>query len=140
MPLRPETLDTIAEEQGTYVLNLAFRDEDDEDVTPTSIKWSLTTVGGEVINDRMDVNVAVPAATVDVLLSGDDLQLRTRKESFSWRIFTVKARYNSSLGNNLPINKAVKFRVRNLRLVAQTIEISVYEGIFAGDFVQVSLA
>jgi len=137
---RPEILETIAEEQGTYIINLSFLDEDDLPVTPTSIKWTLTTVGGEVVNSRSDVSIAIPASSVDVVLSGSDLQLLSHKESFSWRIFTVKAVYNSSLGNGLPLNGAVKFRIRNLRLIAHTLEVDVYEGLFTGDFVQVSLS
>lgn len=137
---RPEMLDMIAEEQGTYVINLTFRDEDDNLVTPTSIKWTLTTVGGEVVNDRSEVNIAAPASSVDVLLTGEDLQLLSHKESYSSRILTVKAIYNSSLGVGLPLHGAVRFKIRNLRLIAHTLEVSVWEGIFAGDFPQVALA
>lgn len=133
---RPEMLEDIAEEQGTYVVNCSFKDEDGEDVIPTSIKWTLTTVGGEVVNERSDVSVASPAASVDLVLSGADLQLLSHKESFSSRILTIKALYNSSLGNGLPLNKAVRFKVRNLRLVAQTLEVSVTDMIFIGEYHQ----
>jgi hypothetical protein len=137
---RPEILETIAEEQSTYVIHLAFRDEDDEEVVPVSIKWTLTTLGGEVVNDRSEVAVAIPAADVDVLLYGPDLALLTHKDSFSWRLLTVVAKYNSSLGSSLPLHKAVRFRVRNLRLIAHTLEVSVFEGVSAAENVGVSLS
>lgn len=136
---RPEILETIAEEQGTYVLDLAFKDEDDLPVIPTSINWTLTTLSGEVVNSRSEIDVSPPASEVNVVLSGDDLQLLVHKDSYSWRLFTVKALYNSDLAPGLPINKAVRFKVRNLRLVAQVLEISVSEGIIATESVGVSL-
>ena len=137
---RPEILDTIAEEQGTYVLDLDFKDEDDLPVIPISINWTLTTLGGEVVNSRSEVDISPPASTVNVVLSGDDLQLLTHKTSYSWRLFTVKAVYNSDLAPGLPIHKAVRFKVRNLRLVAQALEISVSEGITTTENVGVSLS
>lgn len=137
---RPEILDIVAEEQGTYVLDLEFKDEDDEPVVPTSINWSLTTLDGEVVNSRSEVDLSPPASEVNVVLSGDDLQLLTHKSSFSWRLFTVKALYNSDLAPGLSINKAVRFKVRNLRLVGQTLEIDVAEGVTASENVGVALA
>jgi hypothetical protein len=43
---RPEILRTIAEEEGTYIVDVSFLDEDDLPVTPVSINWTLTTLDG----------------------------------------------------------------------------------------------
>jgi hypothetical protein len=72
---RPEILRTIAEEEGTYIVDVSFLDEDDLPVTPVSINWTLTTLDGVIVNDRNKVDVAAPASTVALVLSGNDLKL-----------------------------------------------------------------
>ena len=137
---RPEILRTIAEEEGTYIIDISFLDEDDLPVTPVSINWTLTTLDGVVVNDRNKVNIGVLASTVAVVLSGNDLQLLEHTTSFSWRLLTVKASDNSSLAPGLPLHGAVRFKVRNLRLVARDLNVSVFEGVLTGESVTVALA
>ena len=137
---RPKILEEIAEEEGSYFIKFNFLDQLKAAVVPTSIKWTLTTNDGEVINGRSSVNVAVPTAEWWLALKGEDLQLLEHKSSYSWRIVTVKALYDSSHGDDFPINEAVRFKVRNLRMVAQPLNPEVIEMIFTNDVVTVVMA
>jgi hypothetical protein len=137
---RPEILRTIAEEEGTYIVDVSFLDEDDLPVTPVSINWTLTTLDGVIVNDRNKVDVAAPASTVALVLSGNDLKLLEHTTSFSWRLLTIKASYNSDLAPGLPLHGAVRFKVRNLRLVARDLNVSVFEGVIAGESITVTVA
>lgn len=137
---RPEILRTIAEEEGTYIIDISFLDEDDLPVTPVSINWTLTTLDGVIVNARNKIAIGIPAATVAVVLSGNDLKLLEHTTSFSWRLLTVKAKYNSSLAPGLPLHGAVRFKVRNLRLVARDLNVSVFEGVLTGESITVALA
>lgn len=136
---RPERLDKIAEEESTYPIKCTFKDEGGNLVAPATVNWDLTTVGGNVVNNRLDVFEGSPASVMYILLNGDDLQLFDGEESFGERILTVRASYNSSLGAGLPLNKFVRFRVRNLRLIAYPLSVNIYDRVFVRDFEVVSL-
>lgn len=134
---RPDILEKIAEEEGTYIIKFNFLDESGDAVVPTAINWTLTTNDGEVVNGRSLVDVAVPTAEWWLALSGEDLQLLECKSSYSWRIVTIKATYDSTHGDDLPINKAVRFKIRNLRMVAQPLDSEAVDMIFIGESVTV---
>ncbi len=107
--------ENYAVEESTAKLTISFTDEDDQVVTPNSINWTLTDDQGTIINSRDNESVAVPASTIIVGLSGDDLALQTGETgNYVYRIFTIEAVYNSSLGSNLPLKDSLKFAVRNL--------------------------
>jgi hypothetical protein len=113
------SLSTNAQEQSTYVITVAFKDEDGQDVIPTAATWTLTDSGGAVINSRLDVAISPPAASVDIVLTGDDLLISTGFTGDSEeRIFTIQATYDSSLGTGLVLKGACKFRVENLSAIA----------------------
>lgn len=104
-----------AQERSTYVITVAFKDEDGQDVVPTSAVWTLTDEDGTVINARQDVAISSLAASVDVVLSGADLAVDTGFAGAAQeRIFTVKSVYTSSLGAGLTLTGACKFNVENL--------------------------
>ena len=104
-----------ARERSTYVITVAFKDEDGQDVVPTSAVWTLTDEDGTVINSRQDVAISPLAASVDVVLTGADLAVDTGFAGTAQeRIFTVKAVYTSSLGSGLTLTGACKFNVENL--------------------------
>ena len=86
-------------ERGSYVVAFSFTDEDGESVIPTAIHWSLYNSKGQVVNGRGSVPVEEPAASIEILLSGDDLD----PEDGYTRYLVVEATYNSDLGNNLPL-------------------------------------
>lgn len=106
-------LTTVAADKGTYVVTCAFTDEDGADVVPTAITWTLTDADGAVVNSRQDVAVTTPAASVDVVLSGDDLAY----SAGSSRIFVVEATYTGSLGAGLPLKGQCAFAVEDLPTV-----------------------
>jgi len=102
-----------ATEESTYVVSAAFTDEDGDDLIPTSITWTLTDIDGTVINEREDVEVGTPAATVYIVLTGDDLEVTTGSAN-PVRIVTVSAVYNSTYGSGLYLKAAATFEVENL--------------------------
>lgn len=130
---RPERLTHIAEEESTYIIKCTFEDENGDPAPLSDMFWDLTSVGGIVINNRLNVEVSSPASPEYVVLQGADLQILNGEESFGERIFTVRASYNSSLGSGLPLNKFVRFRVRNLRLIGYPLDIDVYDPVFTWD-------
>lgn len=108
---RPE-LTVEAVERSTYVVTLSFTDEDANPVVPDELKWTLTTVSGDVVNGLMDQN-ATPAATVTIILKGADLQILGLKDDGK-RLLTVEGTYTSDAGPGLPINEEYEFTVRPL--------------------------
>ena len=96
-----------AAEGSTYVIRLAYFDEDGVAETPTAVTWTLTDRVGTVINSRLDVIIAAPGTTNDVLLSGADLVLSTG--SGPERVLLVEAIYTSSLGAGLPLKEECWF-------------------------------
>jgi len=106
----PTTLTTRAIDESTLVVNCSFKDEDGIAVVPTKILWTLTDDAGVVINDREDIEITVPAASVDIVLSGLDL----RYADGAARVLTINATYDSTLGSNLPLKDSVRFMVADL--------------------------
>ena len=111
----PTNLDITATEQGTIVVRAVFTDEDGDSVTPASnVLWTLTDTSGTVINSRQD-EVESAAATVDIVLSGDDLAIQAGETAqYVERRILVETTYDSSLGSGLPLKKSGAFLVANL--------------------------
>ena len=104
-----DTLEEHAKEESTYIITAAFTDEDAEAVIPDSVEWSLLNPStGAVINSREDVS-ETPAASVDILLYGDDLVFLTKETNQAVRELVVNAVYDSVLQNNLPLRNNVRF-------------------------------
>ena len=102
-----------AAEKGTYVVEVKFYDEDDNLVAPNSAYYTLTDRLGTEIVARTEITS--PTNTEDILLSGTDLELQegeTQREAK--RVLTVEATYNSTLGNDLPLNGEFEFKIINL--------------------------
>lgn len=102
-----------ATEEGTYVMNIVFRDEDDVNISPNSANWSLTDLKGNPVNSRTEVNISPIAAVVDVVLSALDLELNPAYAG-SERWFIVEYVYDSTLGNDLPAKTQAKFDIEGL--------------------------
>ena len=110
----PVLLSVHATEESTYIVTITFTDEDGNAVIPDTIKWTLTDLYKTVINGREDVVIAVPAASNEVLLKGEDLQILGSGDDGA-RVFTVKATYTSlTFGANLPLNGSARFSVDDL--------------------------
>lgn len=111
---RPK-LTVEAVERSTYVVTLSFTDEDANAAAPDELKWTLTTLSGVVVNGRADV-IVTPAATVTIVLKGDDLQILDWQDDGK-RLLTVEGTYTSDAGTGLPINEEYEFTVRPLTAV-----------------------
>ena len=101
-----------AVEKSTYVVTVAFADEDGNAVTPDSISWTLSDTDGNVVNSRSDVSITVPAASNDIVLSGDDLAIP--RPSMLRRRMTIEAVYDSDAGSDLPFKGEIEFEVTPL--------------------------
>lgn len=108
----PTTLTTRATDESTFVITAAFADEDGVAVVPNSASWTLTNDRGGVINGRTAIS-ATPASSIEIVLSGDDLSYTDG----AYRILTIQATYDSTLGSNLPLNDQVIFAIDNLVIV-----------------------
>ena len=95
---------------GTCVITATFTDSAGSSVIPTSITWSLSNGDLEIINDREDVVIAIPAASVSITLSGDDLLYLDGPD----RIFVISIVYDSTEGSNLPNKAQAHFNIENI--------------------------
>jgi hypothetical protein len=107
-------LDELAREQATYVVDVSFTDEAGAPVTPTAAAWTLTDDRGIVVNGRDAVAITGLAATVSVLLSGDDLALDSVLYNGVRRELLVEYTYDSDLGSGLPGKDALTFDIQPL--------------------------
>ena len=130
---RPEYIENIAEEESTIFIRCDFKDENGDGVIPVSVAWDLTALDGTVIAYNQS---ETPAATVYIAVYGDNLRILENEESEGERMLTVRAFYNSSRGNNLPLNKQARFNIRNLLLIAQPLEISVIDVVWTSDYLE----
>ena len=106
-----------AVEKSTYVVTLKFADKAGAAVTPDSATWTLSDAVGAVLNGRSAVAIAPLAASVDVVLYGDDLSMQAGEISFGARLLTVQAVYTSTEGSGLPLNEEYLFSLRALQVV-----------------------
>ncbi len=101
-------------EKSTFPVTAAFTDETGAPVVPLTLKWTLTDAAGNVINNRLDVDISTPAASVDIVLTGADLDA---DGNGTLRYLTIRGTYNSSLGNGLALVEAVRFEIDDLVLL-----------------------
>lgn len=112
----PTKLSDKAVEGSTFTIRAAFNevqpDGTKSPVVPNAgLKWSLSDKDGGAVNGKTDIPLS-PAATVDIVLSGDDLALSTNRPVR--RFVTVEGTYNGVAGNNLPLVDEVSFQIYNL--------------------------
>lgn len=108
-------LEDHAKEKGTFIIPVTFRDPDQALVVPNAgLTWTLTDIGGSVINNRSAQPITA-ASIVNVVLSGDDLVIRANNEL----VLLIEGTFNSATyGNNLPLKDEVHFYVDDLIKVA----------------------
>lgn len=109
----PSTLTVNAVEKSTFVVNVAFTDEDSDSVTPTAATWTLTDCDGSIINSREDVTISTLDTNVDVVLSGDDLAIQSGNDDGK-RVFLIEGTYDSTLGSGLPFKDQAEFFIYDL--------------------------
>jgi len=97
MPSKITVTNGNPRESGVIVLTIAFEDEDGTAVTPSSASWSLHDRLEEVVNSREDVPIDSLDTSVEVVLSGDDLDLGTGDNGL--RYFSCQYTYTSDLGS-----------------------------------------
>lgn len=104
-------LNKIFNEQGTSVLNISFKDERNRNIIPKTSNFQLSKLDYTIINNRTFANGAFTGNIV--VLSGDDLAI-FGDEDTRFRIFSVRATYDSTLGENLPCNCEIEFVITRL--------------------------
>ncbi len=104
----PIILGSKAPERGSYAIAAVFTDKGVSFV-PKTLFWTLSKTDGSIINNREDVEVETPAATVTIALKNLDLVLAAAYDLF--RIFTMTGTYDSVLGSDLPILMEVAFEI-----------------------------
>ena len=110
----PTILTKKAVELSTCAVNLAFYDESSVAVAPNSLYWTLADPDGNAINGNSMAAITSVQASVDIVLTGSDLLISSGSmQAEEDRVLTIQGNYNSSLGNALPINDRVKFKVIN---------------------------
>ena len=106
----PDILTLHADENSTYVVNVAFLDEDGTAVAPSSAEWTLQDSDGTVMNSRKDVAITTPGETEEIALQGDDLKFETGETGNKVRReLTVEYVYDSNLGADNPGTSSVYF-------------------------------
>lgn len=107
----------VVGEKSTIVFRISFLDENGNDAVPTAAHWTLTDKDGLVINGKRDIPISPLAATVPIVLSGDDLSLEGISAQKYKRIVTVQATYDSSLGTGLPLTEQIAFQIGSSVLI-----------------------
>jgi len=113
----PTTIETEAIEKSSFLVTAGFTGLDGAAIVPVTIVWSLVEADGTAVNSRDQVAIATPAASIGILLSGDDLAILDGK-GYEERYVVLEWTFDdATYGDNLPGKDQVKFNVVNLRKV-----------------------
>ena len=104
-----------AREQGTLLVKLTFYDEENNEVTPSTVLWTLTDVNGAIINSKEDVALTGITNPDYVVLTGNDLAISGNNDVI--RKLLVEATYNSAHGTGLKLNQEIEFSIENLTAI-----------------------
>jgi hypothetical protein len=99
-------------EQSSCGIVVSFFDTTQSPVIPSSVKWTLTDLEGNVVNERSEESIT-PGAVVTIVLSGADLAITSALVGRK-RQLLVEAVYTGTLGTNLPLVQAVNFEITGL--------------------------
>jgi len=111
-------LTEVASEKGVYIINAAFFDAQDDEVTPKTAAWTLSALDGTVINSRTSENIVSLDTDVDIVLSGNDLAYQTGESGKVYRILTIQGTYDSDEGSDMPLKDQCVFPIEDLKKVA----------------------
>ena len=121
MPTEIKIDGNYAIENSSYLIVLTVYDELGQEVVPKTGTWSLTDPAGATINGRAAVAIPALAATMAVLLKGDDLALSVGFTGVSEkRHFLFQGTYDSAYGSDNPLNDEFIFPVVNLAKIKAT--------------------
>jgi hypothetical protein len=108
-------IDITANEEGTVFITCTFKDEEGNLVAPITLTYTLSDEEGRILNDKEDEEVVSPESVEIITVTGDDLViLDTDYATEAQRIITIKATYNSDLGNGLSLTGSARFPVEKL--------------------------
>lgn len=100
-----------ADERSSYFITLELYNEQGAKITPTTLKWRLTDMAGNVINGRGEVVVSTPADSNVIVLTGDDLAVF--EDAITYRLVTAWGTYYSPLANGgVDFRQQIKFAIR----------------------------
>ena len=121
MPAKIKIDGDYAVENSSYLIRLDAFDELGQEVTPKTGTWSLTDADGAIIHERSQIVISSLAATMYVLLSGDDLALSVGFTGISERrYFLFEGTYDSAYGSDNPLKDQLIFPVVNLAKIKAT--------------------
>ena len=106
-------LGTTVKEKSSAIITINFRDEDGQVVEPKSATWTLAMPSGTIVNGRSKVPIVDLASSVQILLTGDDLQISKGKK-IQDRVFSVEAVYDSILQDDVNLNDSCIFQIENI--------------------------
>lgn len=114
-------------ERSSYVISVAFKDDNGTAVTPNKVSWDLSTLGGTIINNRLNVS-ETPATSIDIVLSGSDLRTLASEgnRQIVGRLVTIRGSYDSAAGTDLELSGDVKFDLQSSPVLPY-LAIEIYE-------------
>ena len=101
------TLKKQTNENGSYLIEIKFKDENNKWKIPYNLTWTLTDLQGNIINNCENVEISNPDNTIYISLNGDDL-------TPGWKIVTLKGKYDSTNAPQLNIRETFRFYVTDL--------------------------
>lgn len=108
--------EALAKESGTFAIVVSFTDENGDTLIPATLFWDLVDPDDEIINDREDVEIESPAASVTIVLSGDDLPSTENNDGTYDHLFlVVHGTFTSDLGVGLPFQDQVRFSIEAIK-------------------------
>ena len=105
-----------SQEGNSVIILVSVFDENGNAVIPTSAIWSLSDDNGNIVNFRLDQKIAVPALTMNIVLSGMDVMRMVFDDLI--RFLKVSGTYNSSNGTGLTF--AGQYRFGLIALAVET--------------------
>ena len=110
----PTTItDPRATEQGTYIINIQFEDEDGTSFIPNEAYWTLLDADGDIVNDREEVEISDLATSIDIVLTDEDLVVVAN--TLDKRFLVIEGLYNSNQGDDLVFRDQAIFYIDRLK-------------------------
>lgn len=106
-----QVIEEVADEGSSFYPTITFRDENDQAMTPDTLKWKLTDPAGNIINGRSEVTISSPSSSVTIALGGADLEVLG--DHMAARILTLWGTYTSTThGAGRPFAFQVQFHIQ----------------------------
>ena len=109
-----QMISVTPKENGTAIVTIIPKDEDGVALTFAQLidpEWQLMRRDGTVVNDRTFESSSM--TSLEFILSGEDLEIFNDGDS-RIRFISFQAKYNSTIGSNLPLIDAAKFEITSV--------------------------